>query len=70
MSDQYTWKKFVMICYTKKQREMIADITALGINQDVPAKTTRDLIFFYNEIHHTTLLKHPTSPPLYEPNIN
>lgn len=27
-----TWKKFVMIGNTKKQRKMIADITALGIN--------------------------------------
>ena len=27
-----TWKKFVMISNTKKQREMIADITTLWIN--------------------------------------
>lgn len=33
-----TWKKLIMVSNTKKQGKMIAHITPLRVDQDVPAK--------------------------------
>lgn len=39
-----TWKKLIMVSNTKKQGEMVTDITPLRIYQDVPAKNRSDII--------------------------
>ena len=35
-----TWKKFVVVCHTEKQREVIADVTSLRVHQYIPADVT------------------------------
>jgi hypothetical protein len=38
-----TWEQFIMVRNTKKERQVIANITSLWINQDVPESQPVDI---------------------------